>query len=95
MSRVREAIDGARTSYEEDVLTQNMEVAHLKDDLLEARRASKGEEIYTEQLEAVREEESTRAMNKRELDLVNDMTRLNTEIQHEQRVTMEVVTALY
>ena len=93
MTRLREAIDKAKLAYEQDVEQQNMEIANLKDTLLEARRASKGlhdlfllifppsfrkinftnffkgQERYTEQLEVVREEESTRSMMKREQDL--------------------------
>ena len=42
MTRLREAIDKAKLAYEEDVEQQNMEIANLKDTLLEARRASKG-----------------------------------------------------
>ena len=90
MSRLRDATDTAKQLYDEDVQKQNMEIANLKDALLEARRASKGQEIYTEQLEAVREQESTRAMIKRENALVTEMNRLRTEISHEQRVNMEV-----
>lgn len=90
MSRLRDATDSAKQLYDEDVQKQNMEIANLKDALLEARRASKGQEIYTEQLEAVREQESTRAMIKRENALVTEMNRLRTEISHEQRVNMEV-----
>ena len=69
MTRLRAAIDKAKFAYEQDVEQQNMEIANLKDTLLEARRASKGQERYTEQLEVVREEESTRSMMKREQDL--------------------------
>ena len=69
MTRLRAAIDKAKFAYELDVEQQNMEIANLKDTLLEARRASKGQERYTEQLEVVREEESTRSMMKREQDL--------------------------
>ena len=42
MTRLREAIDKAKLAYEQDVEQQNMEIANLKDTLLEARRASKG-----------------------------------------------------
>ena len=90
MGRLRDDIEAAKAAFEKDVKTQNMEIANLKDALLEARRASKGQEIYTEQLEAVREQESTRAMIKRENALVTEMNRLRTEIAHEQRVNMEV-----
>ena len=90
MARLRDANDKAKQLYDSDVQKQNMEIANLKDALLEARRASKGQEIYTEQLEAVREQESTRAMIKRENALVTEMNRLRTEIAHEQRVNMEV-----
>ena len=90
MGALRESIEVAKSAFEEDVKFQNMEIANLKDALLEARRASKGQEIYTQQLENVREHESTRAMIKRENALVNEMNRLRTEIAHEQRVNMEV-----
>lgn len=62
----------------------------MKDALLEARRASKGQEIYADQLEHVREDESIRVMQKREADLVTEITRLQTEIAHENRVNMEI-----
>ena len=42
----------------------------VQDNLLESRRASKGEEIYTGQLEAVREETWLKDMVRREADLV-------------------------
>jgi capsule polysaccharide export protein KpsE/RkpR len=90
MAQLRDDIEAAKTEYENDVLAQNMEVANLKDSLLEARRASKGQEIYTGQLETVREHESTRSMIKRENALVTEMNRLRTEIAHEQRVNMEI-----
>ena len=90
ISRLRDTNDKAKNLFDSDVQKQNMEIANLKDALLEARRASKGQEIYTEQLEAVREQESTRAMIKRENALVTEMNRLRTEIAHEQRVNMEV-----
>ena len=90
MGKLRDDIETAKTSYENDVQVQNMEIANLKDALLEARRASKGQEIYTGQLETVREHESTRSMIKRENALVNEMNRLRTEIAHEQRVNMEI-----
>ena len=91
----RENIDHAKATFEKDVKHQNMEIANLKDALLEARRASKGQEIYTQQLENVREHECTRAMIKRENALVNEMNRLRTEIAHEQRVNMEVKISLF
>ena len=69
MNQLRQAIDQAKLAYNRDVQQQNMEIANLKDTLLEARRASKGQERYTEQLEVVREEESTRSMMNRETDL--------------------------
>ena len=68
MNQLRQAIDQAKLAYNRDVQQQNMEIANLKDTLLEARRASKGQERYTEQLEVVREEESTRSMMNRETD---------------------------
>ena len=65
MTRLKDAIDKAKKQYVKDVKAENMAIAHLKDALLEARRAAKGQEIYTEQLENVREEENMRAMSKR------------------------------
>ena len=53
-----------------------------------------GQERYTEALEVVREEENTRSMMKRETDLVTEMNRLKTEIAHENRVNMEIVSWL-
>ena len=45
MARLREAVDQAKCAFEEDVQKQNMEIANLKDTLLEARRASKGKKF--------------------------------------------------
>ena len=42
MNQLRQAIDQAKLAYDRDVQQQNMEIANLKDTLLEARRASKG-----------------------------------------------------
>ena len=56
----------------------------------QARRACKGQEIYTEQLQATREFEYTKNMIKKENAMVTEMTRLRNEIAHEQRVNMEV-----
>ena len=68
---------------------------HMTYIFFQARRACKGQEIYTEQLQATREFEYTKGMIKKENALVTEMTRLRTEIGHEQRVNMEVRLSTY
>ncbi len=65
-------------------------IARLRDALLEARRSTKGEEDYVRQLQSVREGERAKRLETEEANLVTWRDELKREVEHEQRVTLEM-----
>ena len=61
-SSLRDSIDAAKGNAEKNMMSASMEIARMKDDLLEARRVTRGEEVFVEKLESVRETNQTAAM---------------------------------
>ena len=67
----------AKEHAQEDVQSESIAIAQLKDDLLESRRATRGEEEFVEELETVREAERTKTMDKEEIALAKKRDRFN------------------
>ena len=59
----------------QDVQAESLLIARLKDDLLESRRACKGEEEFVKELEIVREEGRIKTMEEEEMNLIKKRDR--------------------
>ena len=50
---LKDDIEKAKIKTEHDTVTASMEIARLKDELLESRRVTRGEEVFVEKLEVL------------------------------------------
>jgi hypothetical protein len=66
---LKASIVEARERSKSDILTESLLIARLKDSLLEAKRSTRGEEEFTQDLEAVREQERVRYLEDEEQGL--------------------------
>ncbi len=70
IAQLQKAVEAARDRAEMESATESLLIAHLKDQLLEARRATRGEEAFVKQLEAVRQEGRAKALEQVEKNMV-------------------------
>ena len=74
---LKETILTARSASIQDVQAESLLIARLKDDLLESRRACKGEEEFVKELESVREEGRIKTMEDEEVNMIKKRDRYN------------------
>ena len=67
---LKAAIAISKEESAKEVLAESMRIATLKDGLLEARRSTKGEEDYIQELESVKEKERSTLLENEEKNLI-------------------------
>ncbi len=87
---LKSAIEEARERSQLDANQESLLTARLRDALLESRRSTKGEEDFVAQLQSVREQERSKRLEDEEGNMVVWRDDLKREVEHEQRVTLEM-----
>ena len=75
ITELKGLIATAESMSVKDVQAESLLIARLKDDLLESRRACKGEEKFVKELETVREEGRIRIMEEEEVKMIKERDR--------------------